>query len=337
MRLVTLFVCWQHLSCQALRIGMHPPGRSAARAFVVLSDAHWMDYLKFDSAPQFDVLERTKEYAAIGATENSLRDEYHAKDYVFRGSVIGPITGADVTATQKSFDVVAAYPDLEREMFGFTIDPQNPYKCFFFERWTGTNTASVSLNGNKLQPTGNRVDVPMHISSFVWNPEGKIVYQSISPPVDRFEGVCHLRPMCHPSPYPSPHADVPMLDCKRPPHIATSMPCTSTHTVTQATQGGLAQSSRCSRVRDWRRKSSGGGSLGTRSSRCSRSWAPSWALAAKRGRTTRTYRRGGRAARGERTPTICEGMCELVSPAQHDSRARRETRSLRPPKMARRT
>ena len=95
MRLVTLFVCWQHLSCQALRIGMHPPGRSAARAFVVLSDAHWMDYLKFDSAPQFDVLERTKEYAAIGATENSLRDEYHAKDYVFRGSVIGPITGAE--------------------------------------------------------------------------------------------------------------------------------------------------------------------------------------------------------------------------------------------------
>jgi len=188
MRLVTLFVCWQHLSCQALRIGMHPPGRSAARASVVLSDAHWMDYLKFDSAPQFDVLERTKEYAAIGKTENSLRDEYHAKDYVFRGSVIGPITGADVTATQKSFDVVAAYPDLEREMFGFTIDPQNPYKCFFFERWTGTNTASVSLNGNKLQPTGNRVDVPMHISSVVWNPEGQIVYQGISPPVDRFEG-----------------------------------------------------------------------------------------------------------------------------------------------------
>ena len=223
MRLVTLFVCWQHLSCQALHIGMHPPGRSAARASVVLSDAHWMDYLKFDSAPQFDVLERTKEYAAIGAPENSLRDEYHAKDYVFRGSVIGPITGADVTATQKSFDVVAAYPDLEREMFGFTIDPQNPYKCFFFERWTGTNTASVSLNGNKLQPTGNRVDVPMHISSVVWNPEGQIVYQGISPPVDRFEGVCHLRPMCHPSPYPSPHADVAMLDCKRPPHIATSM------------------------------------------------------------------------------------------------------------------
>ena len=302
---------------------------------MVLSDAHWMDYLKFDSAPQFDVLERTKEYAAIGATENSLRDEYHAKDYVFRGSVIGPITGADVTATQKSFDVVAAYPDLEREMFGFTIDPQNPYKCFFFERWTGTNTASVSLNGNKLQPTGNRVDVPMHISSFVWNPEGKIVYQSISPPVDRFEGVCHLRPMCHPSPTLPPMQMWPCLTVKG--HRTSPRPCTSTHTVTQATQGGLAQSSRCSRVRDWRRKSSGGGSLGTRSSRCSRSWAPSWALAAKRGRTTRTYRRGGRAARGERTPTICEGMCELVSPARHDSRARRETRSLRPPKMARRT
>ena len=32
------------------------------------------------------------------------------------------------------------------------------------------------------------VETPIHITSIVWNPQGKILYECISPPVDRFEG-----------------------------------------------------------------------------------------------------------------------------------------------------
>lgn len=150
--------------------------------------AHWMEYLKFGGAtPDFDVLAKTKEYAA-SATQDAAA-EYYASDYVFRGSVIGPITNKDVRATQEGFNVQAAYPDLDRGVFGFTMDPQNPFRCFFFERWTGTNNgAPLSILGMTFGPTGDRVETPLHITSVTWNPQGKIVYQCISPPLDRFEG-----------------------------------------------------------------------------------------------------------------------------------------------------
>ena len=98
-------------------------------------------------------------------------------------------TLTEVAATQKGFNLLGAYPDIDRGIFGLTIDPKNPYRCFFFERWTGTNTGSIKIGSLlTLPPTGKSVETPIHISSIVWNPEGKIVYESISPPVDRFEG-----------------------------------------------------------------------------------------------------------------------------------------------------
>ena len=113
---------------------------------------------------------------------------YYADDYVFRGSIIGPISGQEVADTQKGFKIDTAYPDLDRGIFGFTIDPQTPYRCLFFERWTATNTGEAKIGPRTLPPTGNRVETPLHVSSITWNPEGKINYNSISPPVDRFEG-----------------------------------------------------------------------------------------------------------------------------------------------------
>ena len=153
------------------------------------SSEHWMDVLKFDGAPSFDVLEKTQEYIAATAASTQAAPEFHAGDYVFRGSIVGPITAKDVAATQKGFNLLGAYPDIDRGIFGLTIDPKNPYRCFFFERWTGTNTGSIKIGSLlTLPPTGKSVETPIHISSIVWNPEGKIVYESISPPVDRFEG-----------------------------------------------------------------------------------------------------------------------------------------------------
>ena len=162
----------------------------ALRSSVIVSEVHWMDHLKFGgSAPTFDVLEQTKEYVAASEAAGGLATDYHANDYMFRGSIVGPITGKDVAETQADFNLLGAYPDIDRGIFGYTLDPQNPYRCFFFERWTGTCTGSIQVGALiTLPPTGKRIETPIHVSSIVWNPEGKVVYESISPPVDRFEG-----------------------------------------------------------------------------------------------------------------------------------------------------
>ena len=151
---------------------------------------HWMDHLKFGgSEPTFDVVVRTKEYVAASEANGGLATSYHARDYMFRGSVVGPITGVDVAETHADFNLLGAYPDIDRGIFGYTIDPQNPYRCLFFERWTGTCTGSIKIGSLlTLPPTGNRIETPIHVSSVTWNPEGQVVYECISPPVDRFEG-----------------------------------------------------------------------------------------------------------------------------------------------------
>ena len=55
--------------------------------------AHWMDHLKFGgTTPAFDVVEKTKEYVAATMENRGVATDYHADDYVFRGSIIGLCT-----------------------------------------------------------------------------------------------------------------------------------------------------------------------------------------------------------------------------------------------------
>ena len=52
--------------------------------------AHWMDHLKFGgTTPAFDVVEKTKEYVAAAKENRGVATDYHADDYVFRGSIVG--------------------------------------------------------------------------------------------------------------------------------------------------------------------------------------------------------------------------------------------------------
>ena len=52
--------------------------------------AHWMDHLKFcGTTPAFDVVEKTKEYVAATEENRGVATDYHADDYVFRGSIVG--------------------------------------------------------------------------------------------------------------------------------------------------------------------------------------------------------------------------------------------------------
>mmetsp|Transcript_14336 Transcript_14336/g.36737 ORF Transcript_14336/g.36737 Transcript_14336/m.36737 type:complete len:157 (-) Transcript_14336:607-1077(-) len=121
-----------------------------------VDEEHWMDYLKFDGQPTFDVLAKTEGYSKQPPERQRM---YWADEYLFRGSVIGPITGKDVQETQANFSITDAYPDLEITRFGFSVDPENPYRCLFFERWTGINSGELRVAGQSLPPTGRKIKV----------------------------------------------------------------------------------------------------------------------------------------------------------------------------------
>jgi len=165
-----------------------PTITTALSATPVSRSTHWMDFLKFDGAtPTFDVLARTREYSEC-TTYAALEPYYDHERYVFRGSIIGPITSEDVRATQQGFNILDAYPDLTIEKFGYTLDPENPFRCYWFERWRGTNREAIQIGPISLPKTDAFADIPTHVMSVNWTPDGKIIYGCLSAPLDRFEG-----------------------------------------------------------------------------------------------------------------------------------------------------
>lgn len=158
------------------------------------SNDHWLDYLKFEgSTPNFDVIEKTKQYTSEpGYRAFKLADiptDYYSKDYIFRGPIVGPINRKDLVETNTLFGLDTAFPDLDRETFGFCIDPENPFRVLFFERWKATHTGELNLlNILRADPTGNTVVTPVMPFSIVWTPEGQIIYEHLTTAMDRFEG-----------------------------------------------------------------------------------------------------------------------------------------------------
>jgi len=148
------------------------------------------EYLKWGGAkPKFDVLKKTQEYTSVfERTGGPPGPEWYDKDYVLRGGVIGPIILKDLRETQGDFDLLTAFPDLIVTTFGHTIDPENPFRCFYFQKWRGTHTGTLMAGGQAFEATGNYCETPVSMFTAVWTPEEKIIYEQVGSPIDRFEG-----------------------------------------------------------------------------------------------------------------------------------------------------
>lgn len=121
------------------------------------------------------------------STGGKAPEETYAKDYVLRGGVIGPLTRKDLASTQGDFDLLTAF-DTNIDTFGYTIDPENPYRCFYFQRWRAVHKGPLQVGGQTIEATHNEMEAPVSTFSMVWTPEQKIIYEQVGSPVDRFEG-----------------------------------------------------------------------------------------------------------------------------------------------------
>ena len=143
------------------------------------------EYLKFDGAPTFDVLAKTKEYVESSPpADPSIYDE----KYVLRGPVVGPINRKDTIAAQQSLGIFKAFSEFQVDTFGYTLDPENPYRCFYFQRWRARHTSDLELLGKVYPATDTVAECPVSAFSIVWTPDQKIIYQQVGAVVDRHEG-----------------------------------------------------------------------------------------------------------------------------------------------------
>lgn len=182
-------------SCLAVLVGnaaafstQAPPSVGSTTTNSPKSKSPMFQHLKFDGNPQFDVLAKTQEYVAAQTSDDSFSEDWYAADYVLRGPVIGPINRSDLAKSQKGLGIRAAFPDLTLDTFGFNVDPENPYRCFYFQRWRGTHSGDLDSFGTIYPATGTEMETPVSVFSIVFNPEEKIVYEQVGAVVDRLEG-----------------------------------------------------------------------------------------------------------------------------------------------------
>eukprot|EP00529_Nitzschia_sp_RCC80_P030606 CAMPEP_0113487012 /NCGR_PEP_ID=MMETSP0014_2-20120614/25292_1 /TAXON_ID=2857 /ORGANISM="Nitzschia sp." /LENGTH=292 /DNA_ID=CAMNT_0000380701 /DNA_START=78 /DNA_END=956 /DNA_ORIENTATION=+ /assembly_acc=CAM_ASM_000159 len=151
------------------------------------SKSPMFEYLKFDGAePSFDVVSKTRDY--VNAQSWELDESIYDKDYVLRGPVIGPINRKDLRGSQTGLGLREAFPNIEVDSFGYTIDPENPFRCFYFQRWRAVHENDLDAYGDIFPATGVEMEAPVSVFAVVWTPEGKIIYEQVGAVVDRLEG-----------------------------------------------------------------------------------------------------------------------------------------------------
>jgi len=78
-----------------------------------------------------------------GGYFNPLDEKQLAADFVFRGPVIGPLNRQDYIEVMQHFRMHSAFSDFSPNTFGFTVDPEDPMRVWFFVRASGVNTAPI--------------------------------------------------------------------------------------------------------------------------------------------------------------------------------------------------
>lgn len=126
------------------------------------------EYLKFDGKPTFDVVQSTKDYIEHQSAGGIPDEARFDKEYVLRGPVIGPIVRADLAGSQKGLGLTLAFPNLSVDSFGYTLDPENPYRCLYFQRWRAKHEGDLDAYGQVFPATETEVEPPLFSACFLW-------------------------------------------------------------------------------------------------------------------------------------------------------------------------
>ena len=118
------------------------------------------------------------------------KEEYFDDAFVFRGPVIGPLSKDDYLSTLGTFAIYKAFPDINPNAFGFSVDPQDPQRVWFLVRNTGTNSGPLGLGlGLEWPASGNTAQGATETFSITFDESGtRVKALTVGYVADRFQG-----------------------------------------------------------------------------------------------------------------------------------------------------
>lgn len=121
---------------------------------------------------------------------SSYEADVFSEDFVFRGPFVGPLNKKDYLATMDAFGIYKAFPDINPNSWGYSIDPNDPNRVWFMVRQTGTfeggdNLAPGTLN---IKPNGAKLEGCPETYSLIFDEEQKVKHLTVGYVADRFDG-----------------------------------------------------------------------------------------------------------------------------------------------------
>jgi len=137
-----------------------------------------------------ELIAKTKKLISPEAEFGSKNPDLLADDFQFVFPVVGPLSKIEFCTIFGSFKVKDAFPDTQSNFFGFTVDPLEPNRVWFFTRATMTHTGSLKFGRKEFKPTGKEVVITPQCLSMSFDKEGRCYKFTGGYSIDRTTGNC---------------------------------------------------------------------------------------------------------------------------------------------------
>jgi len=138
--------------------------------------------------PPEKLIEKAKVLISKEVQLGSLKPELLADDFQHVFPVVGPLKKEEFCTIFSSFKIHDALPNVKANYFGFTVDPVEPNRVWFFARGEGKHEGTLKFGKIEYPPTNiNIVNVPQ-IFSFSFDEEGRVFKFTGGYPIDRTIG-----------------------------------------------------------------------------------------------------------------------------------------------------
>lgn len=139
------------------------------------------------------MIEKTHHFISPEVNFGSKQPDVLADDFQFVFPVVGPLNKTEFCKIFGGFNIDKAFPlddDRKDNYFGFTIDPTEPNRVWFFARSRWVHKGLIQFGKIKMEPTMKKIDMTPQVLSVCFDNEGKCYKFTGGYPVDRSSGNC---------------------------------------------------------------------------------------------------------------------------------------------------
>lgn len=114
--------------------------------------------------------------------------ELLAEDFQFTAPIVGPLPKDRFLKLWRQADVMeSTFPDMRTNAFGFTVDPMEPDRVWFFHRARMTFTGELKIFGGPFPIKGDNTSIvtPPQVQSMRFNDQLKVYALTVGAVVDR--------------------------------------------------------------------------------------------------------------------------------------------------------